>query len=190
MMRTTICVLVSAAALACAGCKDKESHASTIPRPPPAATAAAPQAPATQAAAPQMPTSDPPKPEPAKGDVVEIEIASVGDTMAFDKKTLTVPAGSTVHLVLKNHGTIAAMTHNWVLVKPGTEAKVAAAGLEKGPAGGYFAQTDDVLAATPLAQPKADAEITFKAPEPGKYPYICTFPGHYVVMKGELTVTP
>ena len=46
-----------------------------------------------------------------------------------------------------------------------------------------------VLAFTPLAAPKQAAEVTFTAPAPGKYPYICTFPGHYLLMKGVLTVT-
>jgi azurin len=188
MNRITVCMLAGAAVLLCAACDkgEKESKASTIPRvsATPAQTAAPPPT--------QAPTSDPaPAPaQPTKGDTVEIEIASVGETMAFDKTKLTVPAGSDVHVVFKNNGASAAMTHNWVLVKVGTEAKVAAAGLEKGPAGGYFAQTEDVLAATPLAKPKETTEITFKAPPPGKYPYICTFPGHYMMMKGELTVTP
>ncbi|MGH7283704.1 MAG: plastocyanin/azurin family copper-binding protein, partial [Polyangiaceae bacterium] len=30
---------------------------------------------------------------------------------------------------------------------------------------------------------------TFTAPGPGKYPYICTYPGHYMTMKGTLEVT-
>jgi len=41
-----------------------------------------------------------------------------------------------------------------------------------------------------LAKPGGNAEVTFQAPAAGKYPYICSFPGHYMVMKGTLTVTP
>jgi azurin len=125
---------------------------------------------------------------------IEIEIASVGETMAFDKTTLTVPSGAQVHLVFKNNAKSDVLLHNWVLVTTGTEAKVAADGLLSGADGGYlpgpFAHTgSDVLAATPLAIPGKTSEITFMAPAPGKYPYICTFPGHYMMMKGVLTET-
>ena len=126
---------------------------------------------------------------PAPARKVELEIGAVASTMTFDKKELTVPAGSEVHLVLKDSkpGTL---MHNWVLVKPGTEAAVAAAGLPAGPAGNYVTPSADVLAFTPLAQPGKTSEVTFQAPPPGSYPYICSFPGHYLMMKGTLVVTP
>ena len=120
---------------------------------------------------------------------VEIQIGSVGETMAFDKTALTVPAGAEVHLVLKNNGTSALLPHNWALVMPGTEAAVALEGLQKLDAG-YVVPSASVLAYTPLAKHGETSEVTFKAPAPGKYPYICTVPGHYVMMKGVLTVTP
>lgn len=123
---------------------------------------------------------------------VELQIASVANTMAFDKKELTVPAGAEVHLTLKNNATSSVLSHNWVLVNTGSEASVAAAGLKLGESAGYIDVRDhDVLANTPLAKPGTTTEVTFTAPDqPGKYPYICTFPGHYMMMKGVLTVTP
>lgn len=120
---------------------------------------------------------------------VELEIGTAAGTMAFDKTTLTVPAGSEVHLVVKN-AKPGLLAHNWVLVNPGTEAAVAASGLSVGPAGNYITPGPDVLAFTPLAQPGSSSEVTFNAPPPGTYPYICSFPGHYMMMKGTLTVTP
>jgi azurin len=30
--------------------------------------------------------------------------------------------------------------------------------------------------------------VTFDAPAAGQYPYVCTFPGHGVLMKGTLTI--
>jgi azurin len=108
--------------------------------------------------------------------------------MKFDKTSLTAPAGSEVHLVVKNAkpGNLA---HNWVLVNVGKEAAVAAAGLSAGPAGSYVTPGPDVLAFTPLAQPGKTSEVTFQAPPAGNYPYICSFPGHYLMMKGTLVVT-
>ena len=87
--------------------------------------------------------------------------------MAFDKTKLTVPAGAEVHLTMKNNATMATLPHNWVLVKPGTEAAVAAAGLKLGEPAGYFDVRDkDVLAHTPMAKPGETAEVTFTRPRP------------------------
>ena len=42
---------------------------------------------------------------------------------------------------------------------------------------------------TPLVNGKGQVEQEFTAPEqPGRYPFLCTFPGHWRVMKGVLIV--
>jgi azurin len=147
-------------------------------------------APPATAAAPVVPSPAPEPPKPAQQHV-ELQIASMANTMTFDKTVLTVPTGAEVHLVFKNNATMSTLPHNWVLVKPGTEASVAAAGLKLGEPAGYMDVRDkDVLVHTPTAKPGDSSEVTFTAPDPGKYPYICTVPGHYMLMKGVLTVTP
>jgi azurin len=138
-------------------------------------------------------TPAPPKtvelPKPAQK--IELEIASVANTMAYDKIALTVPTGAEVHLTLKNNATMSTLPHNWVLVKAGTEASVAAAGLKLGDKAGYIDVSDhDMIVHTPLAKPGETTDVVFTAPEPGKYPYVCTVPGHYMMMKGTLTVSP
>lgn len=120
----------------------------------------------------------------------ELTLATVGDTMAYDTTALSAKTGSKVHLVLKNNATTATMKHNWVLVQPGKEAAVATAGSTAGEAAGYIELGPDVIAVTPLSTPGGTTEVTFTAPAPGAYPYICTYPGHYTTMKGTLTVTP
>ncbi len=120
---------------------------------------------------------------------VELRVTAHAAAMAFEPTELTVPAGSTVHLVLEDEKP-GALPHNWALVMPGTEAKVAAEGLKKGEEASYIAEGPNLLAFTGLVQPGSTGEVTFKAPAAGKYPYICTYPGHYVMMKGVLTVTP
>jgi azurin len=172
----TICFLV--AATLPWGCGKNENH-QEAPTPPAQTSAAAPAPPSASA---------PPAPAAPH---VEIQMASVANTMAFDKTKLSVPAGAEVHLTLKNNATMATLPHNWVLVKPGTEASVAAAGLKLGDPAGYLDVRDkDMLVHTPLAKPGETVEVTFTAPDAGNYPYICTFPGHYMMMKGVLTVTP
>jgi azurin len=175
--------VLAAALVACAiGCGKEENKAA-----PPAASTAAPAAP-TESAPPPAPSASP-APKPAQK--VEIQMESVANTMTFSKTALSVPTGAEVHLTLKNNATMATLPHNWVLVKPGTEASVAAAGLKLGEAAGYIdVRNHDTLVHTPLAKPGETTDVTFTAPEPGAYPYICTVPGHYMMMKGVLTVTP
>ncbi|MDP9036234.1 MAG: plastocyanin/azurin family copper-binding protein [Myxococcota bacterium] len=151
-------------------------------QPPPAATASAVEV---------KPKAEPEATVVKPVQHVELQLATVANTMMYDKKSLTVPAGAEVHLVLKNNATAATLPHNWVVVKPGTEASVAAAGLKLGEQAGYFDVRDkDALVHTPMAKPGESSEVTFTAPDPGVYPYICTVPGHYMLMKGVLTVTP
>jgi azurin len=129
---------------------------------------------------------------PAAGDkpTLEVHIAASGITMKFDVTRIAAAPGQTVHVVLENKPP-GQLPHNWALVKPGTEASVAAAGLKQGAAAGYMPDLPDVLAHTDMVTPGKTAEVTFTAPAgPGKYPYICTFPGHYMMMKGVLEVAP
>jgi azurin len=126
----------------------------------------------------------------ACGKPAEITVSSVGNTMAYNTTTLTVRSGQTVHLTLKNQATDASMSHNWVLVKPGTQDEVAAEGQKAGESAGFLPLVADVLAHTPQIKPGQTGDVTFTAPEPGSYPYLCTNPGHAQTMKGVLTVTP
>jgi azurin len=178
--------LAVALVLAVAGCGKAKADSNT--------NVAATSAPATQNSLEPKPKAEP---EPAAvapakpTQHVELEIASLANTMTFDKKALSVPTGAEVHLVFKNNATMTTLPHNWVLVKPATEASVAAAGLKLGEQAGYLdVRNKDMLVHTPMAKPGESSEVTFTAPDPGAYPYICTVPGHYMMMKGVLTVTP
>jgi len=183
-MRTLHIALLTLALTAACG-KGDSPHPVETTGPAPT-TNAAPATPAT--AAPKPETTAEAKPVQH----VEIQIATVANTMTFDKTKLTVPAGAEVHLTLKNNATMSTLGHNWVLVKPGSQESVAANGLKLGEPAGYIDVRDkNGLAHTGLAKPGETTDVTFTAPtEPGDYPYICTFPGHYMMMKGVLTVTP
>jgi azurin len=135
------------------------------------------------------PTLAPAPPPVVVDDKVEVHVSANGVSMTFEPTKITIPAGKTVHLVFENKPP-GSLPHNWALVTPSTEATVAAAGLEKGQAANYVAEGPNVLAYTALAMPGKTSEVTFKAPAVGTYPYICTFPGHYMMMKGVLVVTP
>lgn len=114
------------------------------------------------------------------------------DVMKYDKQMITAKAGTTIQIVLQNPDF---MQHNLVLIKPKTLEKVGAAAdkLAQDPNGAkmqYVPKMPEVLKATPLINPGGKYTLTIKLPDvPGDYPYVCTFPGHWRIMKGILRVT-
>ncbi len=121
---------------------------------------------------------------------ITLDISTDGDVIAWDVKSLEVPAGSMVTLVFKNAASKGSnMLHNWVLVKVGREDSVANDGIAAGAANSYIKPGDpNVLVFTPVIGPGENTQVTFAAPAPGRYTYTCTFPGHASLMKGTFTV--
>ncbi|MBA4138441.1 MAG: azurin [Opitutus sp.] len=119
---------------------------------------------------------------------------TANDSMKFNVTKVEVKAGQEVKVILTNIGSMpkAAMGHNWVLLKKGTDGKafsdaaVAAAATDYIPA----SMKEAVIAHTKTLGPKQTEEISFTAPtEPGDYVFLCSFPAHYVAgMHGVLTV--
>ncbi len=116
------------------------------------------------------------------------------DLMQFDLKEFTVSAGEEVTLEFKNVGKMPkiAMGHNLVILKQDVSSmafgqKVLGMGASAtNPL--PEASMGEVLAATKLLGPGETETITFTAPEAGKYEYLCTFPGHFAMMRGTMTV--
>ena len=55
----------------------------------------------------------------------------------------------------------------------------------------YVPKSRYVLGATKMLDPGEAGSIRLKLPDqPGTYPFICTFPGHWRLMQGELIVSP
>jgi len=53
----------------------------------------------------------------------------------------------------------------------------------------YVPKSEDVLAFTDIVSPQDQMSIYFDAPtKPGRYPYLCSFPGHWMVMNGVMIV--
>ncbi len=106
------------------------------------------------------------------------------DAMKYDVTTIQAKPGETLHIVLKNVGSMpkVAMAHNVVVLKPGTDVTAFTnAGLTARDTE-YIAPSVrvQVLAATPLAGAGETVELTFKVPaKRATYPFVCTFPGHF-----------
>ncbi len=124
----------------------------------------------------------------ALGDALRVRAAP---GLQFVPKILRVKAGANVRLIFENPDL---MVHNFVLVAAGAGEDVGAladlmAANPQGMSKGYIPVSPKILHATPLVHPKSHAELLFKAPSvPGRYPYLCTFPGHWKLMRGELVV--
>jgi putative heme-binding domain-containing protein len=111
--------------------------------------------------------------------------------MNYDKETIAVQAGKPVLFVLEN---VDAMPHNFVIARPGSMQAVGELA-EKEAQNPAFAKqnfvpkSSDVLAASTLMQPQGSQRLTFTAPtQPGVYPYVCTYPGHWRRMFGAMYV--
>ena len=121
-----------------------------------------------------------------------IRISAVKERMLYDLKQFEVRAGQSVKLEFVNPD---AISHNLVIIRPGTEEAV---GLEVNrmiadpmqiEIGRYIPETDAILFHTEMVPPNSSETLRFIAPkEPGNYPYICTFPGHWTIMKGVMVV--
>jgi azurin len=113
--------------------------------------------------------------------------------LTFATTSFKVRAGEPIKLTFQNPDVV---PHNWALVKPGTLAKVGdlANKIVADPEAAvrhYIPRSDDVLVYTDVVPPSDQFTITFRAPsEPGRYPYLCTFPGHWMVMNGVMIVEP
>ncbi|MEQ9378430.1 MAG: plastocyanin/azurin family copper-binding protein [Imperialibacter sp.] len=109
--------------------------------------------------------------------------------LKFDQSELTVKAGSKIKMEFNNPDD---MLHNMVVVMPGTADKVAQLAIDLGLEGqnkGYVPDSEEVLFHTKLIGPGEKDVIYFEAPTtPGKYTYVCTFPGHATTMRGTLIV--
>lgn len=110
--------------------------------------------------------------------------------LKYNVSTLDVKAGSKVRLIFNNNDD---MTHNVVIVAPGTADEVGKLALDlglKGPDMNYVPVSAKVLFHTGLLQPNGSESIYFIAPtKPGEYAFVCTYPGHAAVMRGILKVT-
>jgi len=125
-----------------------------------------------------------------EGDVVDITISSIKEKLVYDIKSFTVKSGQRVNVTFKNPDF---PPHNLLFVKPGQADIVAQMAVKMG-ANGFAKQfkpdTDKILWGTTMLDHGESEKFSFTAPEPGDYPYICTFPGHALLMRGVMKVLP
>lgn len=122
----------------------------------------------------------------------EITLRADKVNLAFDIEEFTVYAGEQVQLTFINpEGAL--HPHNVLIVRPGTATRIGMLVNRKMRDPEFLKDpnpgTSDVLFASSLLQAGEEEVMEFTAPtEPGEYPYVCTFPGHWAVMKGIMVV--
>jgi len=111
--------------------------------------------------------------------------------LQFEPRTFTVKAGERISLTFENPDNL---PHNFLIAQPDSLRPLGEASnlLMADPAAvlsHYVPDSDRVLVWASLLPQGASETIHFTAPEaPGQYPYLCTFPGHWMVMNGIMTV--
>lgn len=122
-----------------------------------------------------------------------VRLRAIYEQMRFDQEQLVVEAGKPVIITLQNDD---AMPHNLAVLRPGTLKEIGTAAEKMSPTPDsqgrlYVPDSANVLHATRLVPPGQKLQLSFNAPDqPGDYPYVCTFPGHWLRMSGVLKVVP
>ena len=113
--------------------------------------------------------------------------------MKYDREEIHATAGEPMRLLFENNDT---MPHNLVLVALGAREEVGRAAEEMAAEAGawekgYIPDSGKILQATRLLKPGESELLTFNVPsKPGKYEFVCTFPGHWRTMYGVFNVNP
>jgi azurin len=104
-----------------------------------------------------------------------------------------VEAGKPFEILFENNDNL---PHNIVFIRPGTRleigtlAQVMLPDRLDGQGRAYIPEHPGIIAGTKLLEPRQKATLKVDAPESeGVYEFVCTFPGHWAVMWGEIVVT-
>ena len=120
-----------------------------------------------------------------------LRLSTLPEQMLFDKDRLVVQAGKAVEVVFENNDL---MPHNFVVTQRGALEEVGLLGESSATQPGalernYVPRSNKILLSSRLIQPRDVQKLDFTAPgQPGVYPYVCTYPGHWRRMYGALYV--
>ena len=111
--------------------------------------------------------------------------------MTYSVSSITAKPFDAIRITLTNNGDV---QHNVVVIRPGQIDVVGAqveafAKVPNAEEHSYLPPTPDILFWMKLVETNQTGTLTFYAPaQPGDYPYLCTFPGHWQTMRGVLHV--
>lgn len=110
--------------------------------------------------------------------------------LKYDLTDFEVRPNAKVKLVFVNEDD---MQHNLVIVLPNSMDEIGQRAMKLGLDGSamdYVPKSSKVLFHTKLLQPRSQETIYFTAPDQeGNYGYVCTYPGHYLSMRGNMVIS-
>lgn len=119
---------------------------------------------------------------------------TVCDQIRFSTKKIEAKVGVPLEITLRHTGKIpkASMSHNMVILKPGSMVAMISARCVGAKDKNYVADDAEtksaVLAASPQLGPGETYVLRFTPTQAGEYPFLCTFPGHFGEMNGVIVV--
>ena len=112
------------------------------------------------------------------------------ENMRFDKELFKVHTGKKITLIFENTSASAntSMSHNVVILKPGIDLADFADAVHNAQNEQYVPSSvmELVIAHTKLVAGGGSDQIKFTISQPGIYPFICSFPGHWGTMQGKI----
>jgi azurin len=125
-----------------------------------------------------------------------ITITADRTELRFDTVKFTVKAGAKVRLTLVNpEDSINLQPHNLLIIEPGKLEEIGMAANAELADPAFLSErhavpsSNYVLHHTKLLLPGESETLEFVAPtEIGDYPFLCSYPGHWSVMNGVMTV--
>lgn len=144
---------------------------------------------ATQSTTPRSAASASPSSSTPGALVVALSV--VTGEMKFNLDTISARPGQRIEMTFDNSDD---MQHNVVFFQRGDMAAYEAElygsmNDANAQARGFVPDSPSVLFASPLLNARESVLLVFDAPtEPGDYPFVCSFPGHWMTMRGVLKV--
>ncbi|MDB4491579.1 plastocyanin/azurin family copper-binding protein, partial [bacterium] len=120
-----------------------------------------------------------------------IVLRTVHEQLRYDTNHITVEANKPFEIVFENDDL---MPHNLIICQKGAKEALGTAALTMTPdqldreGRAYVPKSDKIIAATKMLEAGERARLPIKALPPGEYEYVCTFPGHWSVMSGTLSI--
>lgn len=124
--------------------------------------------------------------------LLKVKIECLKERMLFDVIEINSRRNQPIKLEFYNPD---ATPHNFVLTEPdsleevGKASNLMATDPKAAKDGQFIPKTDKIIIHTKMLKQGEKETLRFKAPKkPGNYPYLCSFPGHWTIMKGVLIV--
>jgi azurin len=119
---------------------------------------------------------------------------TVNDQIRYSAKTIDAKVGVPIEITLRHTGKIpkANMSHNMVILKPGSMVAMISARCVGAKDKNYVADDAETKAAVVVASPQLGPGesyvLRFTPTQAGEYPFLCTYPGHFGEMNGVIVV--